>query len=182
MDLIIINLLSKLELGEVQAFNNMTLFPLLNPLNGTPAYLSMGEALGKGLLTVTEVNQGGTVPELKVVNRADLPVLLLAGEEVAGAKQNRVLNTTILLMEHSETIIPVSCTEQGRWDYVSEAFAESGHLMSLLAAQERWNIQVYFLDDFILAEEFVASMLSKYHAYRWLEMNGYEMYLIEGDI
>jgi hypothetical protein len=141
-----------------------------------------GKALGKSLLTVTEVNQGGTVPELKVVNRADLPVLLLAGEEVAGAKQNRVLNTTILLMEHSETIIPVSCTEQGRWDYVSEAFAESGHLMSLLAAQERWNIQVYFLDDFILAEEFVASMLSKYHAYRWLEMNGYEMYLIEGDI
>jgi hypothetical protein len=32
------------------------------------------------------------------------------------------------------------------------------------------------------AEEFVASMLSKYHAYRWLEMNGFERCLIEGDI
>lgn len=53
---------------------------------------------------------------------------------------------------------------------------------SLLAAQERWNIPVYFLDDFLLAEEFVASMLSKYHAYRWLEINGYERCLIEGDI
>jgi hypothetical protein len=41
---------------------------------------------------------------------------------------------------------------------------------------------VYFLDDFVLAEEFVASMLSKYHAYRWLEMSGYERCLIEGDI
>ena len=55
-------------------------------------------------------------------------------------------------------------------------------LGSLLAAQERWEIPVYFLDNFILAEEFVASMLSKYYAYRWLERNGYKKCLIEGDI
>lgn len=55
-------------------------------------------------------------------------------------------------------------------------------LGSLLAAQERWDITVYFLGHFLLAEEFVASMLSKYHAYRWLENNGYERCLIEGDI
>lgn len=55
-------------------------------------------------------------------------------------------------------------------------------LGSLLAVQEKWSISVYFLDDFLLAEEFVASMLSKYHAYRWLEDNGYERCLIEGDI
>ena len=55
-------------------------------------------------------------------------------------------------------------------------------LGSLLAMQERWDIPVYFLDDFLLAEEFVASMLSKYHAYRWLEMNGFQRCLIEGDI
>jgi hypothetical protein len=33
-----------------------------------------------------------------------------------------------------------------------------------------------------MAEEFVASMLSKYQAYRLLEMNGYERCQIEGDI
>jgi DNA excision repair protein ERCC-4 len=55
-------------------------------------------------------------------------------------------------------------------------------LGSLLAAQERWNIPVYFLDNFVLAEEFVASMLSKYHAYRWLEINGFQRCLIEGDV
>jgi len=53
---------------------------------------------------------------------------------------------------------------------------------SLLAAQERWDIPVYFLDNFLLAEEYVASMLSKYHAYRWLEINGFQRCLIEGDI
>lgn len=55
-------------------------------------------------------------------------------------------------------------------------------LGSLLAAQERWEIPVYFLDDFLLAEEFVAGMLSKYYACRWLEMNGFDRCLIEGDI
>ena len=55
-------------------------------------------------------------------------------------------------------------------------------LGSIIAAQERWNIPLYFLDNFLLAEEFVASMLSKYYAYRWLEENGYKSCIIEGDI
>ncbi len=55
-------------------------------------------------------------------------------------------------------------------------------LGSLLATQGRWKIPVYFLDDFLLAEEFAARMLSKYHARRWLEMNGYRKCLIEDDI
>jgi hypothetical protein len=130
MDQIIINFLSRLEFGELQVFKNMAIIPLFNSMNHNPQYISLGEALGKGLLTVTEVSQSGAVPELKVSNRADLPVLLLDGEELAGAKQNRVLNTTILLMEHSETIIPVSCTEHGRWDYATPVFAESGNIMS----------------------------------------------------
>jgi hypothetical protein len=70
------------------------------------------------------------VPNLKVHNKADKPVLLLDGEEVAGAKQNRVLNTTILVKERSEVIIPVSCTEQGRWTYASREFYESGNIMA----------------------------------------------------
>jgi hypothetical protein len=127
MDQIIINFLSKLELGELQAFNNMAIIPLFSSVNHAPRYLSLGEALEKGLLTVTEVSQAGAVPELKVSNTSDLPVLLLDGEELAGAKQNRVLNTTILLVENSETIIPVSCTEHGRWDYATPVFAESGN-------------------------------------------------------
>jgi hypothetical protein len=137
MDQIIINFLSKLELGELQAFRNMAIIPLFNSMNHAPQYLSLGEAIGKGFLTVTEVSQGGTVPELKVSNKGSLPVLLLDGEELAGAKQNRVINTTILLMENSETIIPVSCTEHGRWDYATPVFAESGNIMSHMLRREK---------------------------------------------
>jgi len=103
--------------------------PLFTTVNHGPQYLTLKEALDQRLLTITEVSQGGSVPELKVVNKAEIPVLLIDGEELAGAKQNRVLNTTILIKENSETIIPVSCTEQGRWAYASKVFASSGNLM-----------------------------------------------------
>jgi hypothetical protein len=130
MDPIITNYLSKLEFGEMQVFKNMVVIPLLTSVNHGPEYICLGEALEQGVLSVTEVHEGGAVPELKVINRGDKPVLLLDGEELAGAKQNRVLNTTILVMVKSETIIPVSCTEHGRWDYATPAFAESGNVMS----------------------------------------------------
>ncbi len=129
MDPIISSVLSKLEFGELQAFNNMAVIPLFTSVDDSPKYLTLKEALERRLLAVTEISQSGSVPELKVVNKADIPVLLLDGEELAGAKQNRVLNTTILVMENSETVIPVSCTEQGRWSYSSAEFFDSGHIM-----------------------------------------------------
>jgi hypothetical protein len=124
------NYLLGMKLDTAQALKNMTVFPLLSPLDGGPDYLTLKEALERALLVVTEVSSGGSVPELKVANKADLAVLLLDGEELAGAKQNRVLNTSILVKEESEMVIPVSCTEQGRWSYVSNAFRDSDTVMS----------------------------------------------------
>lgn len=122
--------LEQLELKEPQEHLNMAVFPIFASGNHSPEYLTLKDALDKKLLTVTEVSTGGSVPELMAINTADMPILLLDGEELSGAKQNRVLNTTILLKEHSETVIPVSCTEQGRWSYRSHEFNESGNILS----------------------------------------------------
>src|ERR1700730_11677852 len=69
-----------------------------------------------------EVSEAGSVLFLKVVNGADRQLLLLDGEELLGAKQNRILNTTVLVDAHTEVIIPVSCVEQGRWGYRGRQF------------------------------------------------------------
>jgi len=53
---------------------------------------------------------------LKVVNRGDVAVLLLDGEELVGAKHNRVLNLTILVPPRHTATIPVSCVESGGGD------------------------------------------------------------------
>jgi ARG and Rhodanese-Phosphatase-superfamily-associated Protein domain len=119
-----------LTIEEPRRHKNMSVFPLLTSFDGGPDYTTLKDALEKSLLSVTEVSSGGSVPELKVINAAEMAVLLLDGEELAGAKQNRVLNTTILIKEKSETVIPVSCTEQRRWSYVSKGFHDSDTVMS----------------------------------------------------
>jgi hypothetical protein len=128
MDTIITNHIEKLEYGEVQSFNNMDVVPLFTSLNHGPQYVTLSEAIEQGKIAVTEVSEGGSVPTLKVMNDADVGVLLLDGEEVAGAKQNRILNTTILLDARTKLDIPVSCVEQGRWSYASRDFKSSGHV------------------------------------------------------
>lgn len=114
MEKLVTDYLTSLELGDLQVFENMGVIPLFSPVKGGPAYLTLKEALEEGVLRVGEVDEGGSVPELKVENRGEKPVLLLDGEELAGAKQNRVLNTSILVPAKSQLVIPVSCTEAGR--------------------------------------------------------------------
>jgi hypothetical protein len=43
--------------------------------------------------------------------------LLLDGEQLVGAKQNRIPNMIVLVAAQTEVTIPVSCVEQGRWGY-----------------------------------------------------------------
>jgi hypothetical protein len=64
---------------------------------------------------VKEQGDQGVVAELVVENRGDLPVLILDGEVLVGGKQNRVLNTSVLIGAKQTTPVPVSCVEQGRW-------------------------------------------------------------------
>jgi ARG and Rhodanese-Phosphatase-superfamily-associated Protein domain len=123
-------MLNAVEMGELKSFGEMAVIPLFLPAyESTHNYLVMKEALEEKLLVITELSHSGSVNELRVINNATVPVLLIDGEELIGAKQNRIVNTTILLKEKSETVIPVSCTEQGRWSYNSQAFEDSNTVM-----------------------------------------------------
>jgi ARG and Rhodanese-Phosphatase-superfamily-associated Protein domain len=110
------------------AFQNLTLVPLISDCDREAGYVLLDDALARGWVTVTELGEGGQVPELKVVNRGDVAVLLLDGEELVGAKQNRVLNLTILLPPRHTTTIPVSCVESGRWRRVSHQFGSANRM------------------------------------------------------
>jgi hypothetical protein len=122
--------IERLKFGDIQIHNHVAVIPAIDISGSGLDYWTMKEAMERNLLVVSEISEGGHVPELKVSNKGDKTVLLLDGEELSGAKQNRVLNTTILLKEKSETTIPVSCTEHGRWSYSSSHFEESGYIMS----------------------------------------------------
>ena len=87
------------------------------------------EAFADGTLQVGEVSHGGSVPNLLVANGGDKPVLIVDGEELVGAKQNRILNTTVLVREKSELVVPVSCVEAGRWHYQGPAFHDEEYVV-----------------------------------------------------
>jgi len=122
--------LGSLQIGAQQAHKNLAMYPIICPEGVSLDYLLLDEALAGNVIEIAELNQGGSVPELKVVNKAQKMVLLLDGEELVGAKQNRIINTTILIAANSTTTIPVSCVEQGRWSYRSNMFHSEERVMS----------------------------------------------------
>jgi len=103
----------------------LQVFALTWDVTGAPDYRTLDEAVADSLLEVTEVSDGGSVPTLKVANKGDRPVLLMAGEHLSGGKQNRVLNASIMIGAHTELPIPVSCVERGRWAYRSGHFGST---------------------------------------------------------
>lgn len=80
MDPIITTYLSELELGQPQQFKNLSVVPLFTSLSEGAKYITLGRALGRAILSVTEVHESASVPELKVANKGKVRVLLLDGE------------------------------------------------------------------------------------------------------
>jgi hypothetical protein len=131
----IAELLSRTQLGPRQAGKSLSLWPLClredaGPAAG-PAYVSLGNALDAGRLRVDEVHEQGEVPHVRVANEGELAVLVLFGEELRGAKQNRIANASFLVPARSEVVLDVSCVEAGRWQRGSgERFRAADEVIS----------------------------------------------------
>ena len=115
-----------IQLGEPVEHRGIVVAPLFPRSDPRAEYVTLDEALPLGF-AVTEVDAAGSVPELAVDNPLDSHVLLYDGEELVGAKQNRILNVSVLVGARSKTRIPVSCVEQGRWSSRSARFGAASH-------------------------------------------------------
>ena len=114
------------SLGSPTGHRNLAVFSLFGASAQAADYLVLDEALERGLARITEVSEAGSVPELAFENASDRDVLLLDGEELVGARQNRILNLTIPVGPKHRLVIPVSCVERGRWAYRTREFASAG--------------------------------------------------------
>ena len=130
-------ILQTVHFGQMQSYLSIAAFPIFCPPRENPVeYHTLEDAMKSDQITITEVDQGGSVPELRLTSKSDSPVLILEGEELMGAKQNRIIVTTILVAEKGEVIIPVNCTERGRWSYTSSKFKDSGNMSSFDVKRE----------------------------------------------
>lgn len=130
--------LGSLRVGEARSDGPLCVLPLTSDVRVKARYVLLEQALSRGTMSITEVSDGGSVPYLRAVNKGPWPVLIFDGEELVGAKQNRIANATILVAA-GESILPVSCVEQGRWSARSRAFSGGSYAShpGLRQAKER---------------------------------------------
>lgn len=139
MSNIINDVLDQINMFQPEIYDNMTVVGFKIPEKTHIDLMSLETGLDLGLVEITEINEGGNVGEVKVINKAVTPLLLLDGEEIIGSKQNRILNSTIIVPAKSEKIIPVSCTESGRWHYKSSKFKYSNHMATSNVRRDKLN-------------------------------------------
>jgi len=117
--------LDSLSQAPPTTFLNLSVFPLIGKRDHVRNYTPLRDAVAGGSAIVREVSESGSVPELLVENNGKEPVLILEGEELIGAKQNRTANVTVLVPAGKSVRIPVTCVESGRWGYQTRAFEPS---------------------------------------------------------
>ena len=122
-------LLSGVSIGEPSRHGRLEIFPLFAAAGEGGDFILLDEALAARSVEVTETSDSGSVPVLKFLSRSPVPVLLLDGEELIGAKQNRILNASILAPAQADMLLPVSCVEAGRWRYSTNSFRAADHAL-----------------------------------------------------
>lgn len=115
------------QIGTVREHRGVVIAPLFPRRDPVAVYRTLDDAIAAGL-KIREIDEAGSVPELVVENPLDSRVLLYDGEELLGAKQNRILNVSVLVEAKSHLRIPVSCVEQGRWRRESALFSAAPNI------------------------------------------------------
>ena len=123
---------------------SLTVFPVVASKSyATSEFLTLDEGLRSGEVVVTEYGNvrglvrqrvakaaqrdSAEVNRLVLVNNSKRPLLLLAGEIVAGGKQDRVIGMDRIVPSESDPIdLNVFCVEPGRWVATSDRFGTSG--------------------------------------------------------
>jgi hypothetical protein len=133
----LINVLSDLSVDEPIAWRKVSIIPLRFQRMSNLEYLTLDDSASEMLAIVEEISASGSIPKLQVRNRTKSRVLIAEGTTLIGAKQNRVVNLSVLIAPESVTLIPVSCVERGRWRFLTPHFAVGGLAGSPLRAQMR---------------------------------------------
>jgi hypothetical protein len=135
---------SGLKVLEPIRNGSLTVFPVVASKSyPTGEFLTLDEGLRSGDVVVTEygnvrglIRRHNTSPiqhdsaevnRLVLINNSKRPLLLLAGEIVAGGKQDRVIGKDRIVPPESDPVdLSVFCVEPGRWVATSANFGTSG--------------------------------------------------------
>lgn len=106
-------------------YEKLAIYPITYPGGGERVenVLTLGEAIETGKCIVSELPEGESVNTVRVENNSKYPVVILAGQVIVGAKQDRMVSYNTVVASNSSIDLEVYCVESGRWSYKSDQFA-----------------------------------------------------------
>jgi hypothetical protein len=115
---------ARLSVGEAAVYGNLAFYPVYLPGGGEKLgdVLTMAEAVEAGKFKIAELEEGASVNTLEVRNDTAKYVILLAGEMVRGAKQDRIISFDVVIPPRGKVGVDAFCVEAGRWTEVSKHF------------------------------------------------------------
>lgn len=110
--------LDRVEIYSPVVYRQLAVFPVRlrdgDKLRGS--WLTMDQAISRGVLIVTEKMGGGRVPVVGVENTSrNHTVFIMSGEVLAGGKQSRTVRKDVVLAPGQKIDLNVFCVEERRW-------------------------------------------------------------------
>ena len=93
-------------------FEGNILFVPLHSNNTGDSFNLLDDSIDAGTLLIEDSNEVGSV--LLSYNSRN-PLFVMDGEEIIGARQNRIFNTSFTVENEDKLSVPVTCVEEGRW-------------------------------------------------------------------
>ena len=122
-----------IELLDSQKYENVEAIPIKSDFFGKKDFLTLKKGYEMNLVEIKELEHS-TVNTVSCKNDSVAPLILIDGDEITGAMQNRIINDTLLIPAQSTINIPVSCTEHGRWHTKGEGDSARTFKPSLYSA------------------------------------------------
>ena len=125
------NIIKSIQIMESIKLQNLVFHPISFKNKHSLFNLkSLDDLFDEKKIIVEEVSNIGSVPEVKITNNSDKYLVLIDGEAIKGAKQNRIILNSAIIDQKSKTIVPVNCVEKGRWQYKTNEFEKASFSLS----------------------------------------------------
>lgn len=100
------------KIGEPIFLSNLLFHPLHGDDQGN-GFLVLDEVEGK--VGIEELDQA-QVDQIMIENKSDRPLVMIDGEEVIGALQNRIVAASTILEPKARSEVLTTCVERNRWE------------------------------------------------------------------
>lgn len=143
----LVRFIDRLHLARPRHQGPVTIVPVVGQnggLNGGLNVKTLSEALRDNSLLIHEIGEG-RVNELEVENSGKIPVFIMAGQILVGAKQNRVLQHDLLLPPQSGLVtVEAFCVQQHRWSYTGDkSFSHGDNVSNVEVRQAKAQSEVW---------------------------------------